>query len=136
MQNWSKGVDIELHGAGSYRTVKSTEEAAQCLISHWPRGKGEAHQHAQRACLNALEGALPPELAREAFIAAALAAKIHIRLTEDPRTNATGAAKNSIPIADSPAFRKANHDAKKAIKESVGRLKSERGRFFKEHNSG
>ena len=78
MQSWSQGVDLELHGVGSYRTVKSTEDAARALLAHWPRGKGKAYMDAQRACLDALEGATSPEVAPEAFIAAALAAKIHI----------------------------------------------------------
>lgn len=56
MQNWSKGVELELHGVGSYRTVKSTEDAARCLLTSWPRGKGKAYLEAQEACLNALEG--------------------------------------------------------------------------------
>jgi len=88
MQNWSKGVDLELHGIGSYRTVKSTEDAVQCLLAHWPAGKGKAYTVALQACLSALEEAAAPELARDAFIAAALAANIHIRSIEDPRAAA------------------------------------------------
>jgi hypothetical protein len=129
MQNWSKGVELELHGVGRYRTVKSTEDAAQCLLAHWPTGKGKAYQEAQQACLDALEGATSPELAREAFIAAALAAKIHIRSSEDPRAVAMAAGKNRIPIGDSPAFRKANHDAMEAVKKTVARIEAERNRL-------
>jgi hypothetical protein len=127
MQNWSKGVDLELDGVGSYRTVKSTEDAARCLLANWPTGKGKAYLEAQEACLSALEGDTSPELAREAFIGAALAAKIHIRSTEDPRAAAVSAGKNRIPVSDSPAFRKANHDAMEAIKATVSKIKSERG---------
>ena len=58
------GVELELHGVGSYRTVKSTEDAARCLLEHWPRGKGKAYMAAQQACLEALEGVTSPELAR------------------------------------------------------------------------
>ena len=79
MQNWSKGVELELHGVGRYRVVKSTEDAARCLLEYWPRGKGKAYMDAQQACLDALEGSTTPEVAREAFIGAALAARIHIR---------------------------------------------------------
>lgn len=127
MQNWSKGVELELHKIGSCRTVKSTEDAAQCLLTHWPTGKDKAYLEAQQACLSALEGDTSPELAREAFIGAALAAKIHIRSTEDPRLAAVSAGKNPIPVSDSPAFRKANHDAMEAIKATVSKIKSERG---------
>jgi hypothetical protein len=134
MQNWSKGVDLELHGVGSYRTVKSTEDAAQCLMAHWPNGKGKAYLEAQEACLSSLEGDTSPELAREAFIGAALAAKIHIRSTEDPRALAMAAGKNRIPVADSPAFRKANHDAMEAVKKTVAKIKVERARFENERS--
>ena len=126
MQNWSKGIELELHGVGSYRTVKSTEDAAQCLLAHWPTGKGKAHVEAQQACLDALEGSTSPEVAREAFIAAALAAQIHIRSTADPRAAAMGDRKNRIPISDSPAFRKANHDAVEAVKQTVAKIKAQR----------
>jgi hypothetical protein len=136
MQNWSKGVELELHGVGSYRTVKSTEDAAQCLLAHWPIGKGKAYLEAQQACLDALEGSTSPEVAREAFIAAALAAKIHIRSTEDPRLAAVAAGKNRVPIGDSPAFRKANHDAMEAIKKTVAKIKAERAAEARSDNSG
>lgn len=134
MQNWSKGVELELHGIGSYRTVKSTEDAARCLLEYWPRGKGKAYMAAQQACLEALEGVTSPELAREAFIGAALAAKIHVRTTEDPREAAMrgGPAKNRLSGTDSPAFRKANHDAMAAIKTSVAKLKAEREQFSRQ----
>lgn len=124
MQSWSKGVELELHGVGSYRTVKSTEDAAQCLLAHWPTAKGKAYLEAQQACLDALEGSTTPEIAREAFIAAALAAKVHVRSTEDPRKVAMR-GKGSIPLADSPAFRKANHEIMDSIKKTVAKSKQE-----------
>jgi hypothetical protein len=124
MQNWSKGVELELHGVGSYRTVKSTEDAARCLLTNWPTGKGKAYTVAQQACLDALEGTTTPELARKAFIAAALAAKIHIRSTEDPRDAAMGGGgKNKLTGVDSPAFRKANRDAVESIRKIVTKYK-------------
>ena len=43
-----------------------------------------------------------------------------------------GAAKNRLTGTDSPAFRKANHDAMEAIKTSVAKLKAERERFSRE----
>lgn len=129
MQNWSKAVELELHGVGGYRTVNSTEDAARCPPTNWPRGKRNAYMAAQQACLNALEGATTPELARD-FIGVALAARVHIRSTDDPRETAMrgGAAKNKLTGTDSPAFRKANHDALEAIKKTVARIKAERER--------
>lgn len=126
MQNWSKGVELELHGVGSYRTVKSTEDAARCLLANWPTGKGMAYEAAQEACLSALEGATSPELAREAFITAALAAKIHIRSSEDPRAAAMGAGKNEMSVADSSAFWKANNEAMEAVKNAAASIKPAR----------
>lgn len=95
MQSWDQGVELELHGVGAYRTVRSTEDAAHALLSHWPRGKGAAYLAAQQACLDALEGKAPPELARAAFIKAARAARIHIRSLEDPRAAAMAAGRNA-----------------------------------------
>lgn len=126
MQNWSKGVDLELHGVGSYRTVKSTEDATRCLLEYWPRGKGKVYVAAQQACLDALEGRTAPEVAREAFIAAALAAKIHIRSTGNPRDTAMGGTdKNKLTGTDSPAFRKANRDAMESIRKIVSKYKKD-----------
>lgn len=124
MQSWNQGVELELHGVGSYRMVKSTEDAARALLAHWPRGKGKAYQAAQQACLDALEGKVAPVLARLAFMAAARASRIHIRSTEDPRALAmkgrTG--RNVMDGSESPAFRKANHDAMEAVKKTVANI--------------
>lgn len=128
MQSWEKGVELELHGVGTYRTVRSTEDAAQCLLAYWPTGKGKAYQMAQQACLEALGGAASPESAREAFIAAALAAKIHIRSFDDPRAVAMG---NTI-ATDSEAFRKANHRAMEAVRKTAEKIKAERERVTRE----
>jgi hypothetical protein len=128
MQNWSKGVELELHGVGGYRTVKSTEDAARCLLANWPVGKGKAYLAASQACLQALEGTTTPEIAREAFITAALAAKVHIRSTGDPREQARrGGATNQLTGTDSPAFRKANHDAVESIKTLIEKYKKDAG---------
>jgi hypothetical protein len=92
----------------------------------------QAYMEAQQACLRALEGATSPELAREAFIGAALAAKIYIRSTEDPRASAMSAGKNRISLKDSPAFRKANHDAMEAVNKTLAKIKAERAQFENE----
>ena len=127
MQSWDQAVELELHGVGSYRTVKSTEDAARALLAHWPRGKGKTYKTAQQACLDALEGKVAPDVARLAFMAAATASRIHIRSTEDPRALAMrGGAPRNIDGTDSPAFRKANHDAMESIKKTAARMKAER----------
>ena len=125
MQSWSKGVELEMHGVGGYRTVKSTEDAAQCLLAYWPTRKGKAYVSAQQACLAALEGTSTPELAREAFISAALAAKIHIRSMQDPRASAMqrGGEKNKLSETDSQAWRTAYRRAMEAVKASIAKQK-------------
>lgn len=125
MQSWSKGVELEMHGIGGYRTVRSTEDAAQCLLAYWPTRRGKAYVSAQQACLDALQGTLTPELAREAFINAALAAKIHIRSMQDPRASAMQrrSEKNKVGETDSKAWREANRRAMERVKSSIAKQK-------------
>jgi hypothetical protein len=120
VQPWEDGVDLELHGIGGYRTVRSTEDAALCLLERWLTGKGKAYMVAQRTCLDALEGRATAENARQAFIKAAREAKIHIRSTEDPRNVAMRRP------AQSQAWRKANEDAMAAIERTVTKIKTRR----------
>lgn len=76
MQNWSKGLELELHVVGSYGTVKSTEDAARRLLANWPTGKAKAYIDAQEACLSTLEGVTSPELARGlSYVSAVLTAR-------------------------------------------------------------
>jgi hypothetical protein len=47
-QPWEKGVELELHGLGKYRTVKSTEDAAYSLLNRWPDTGTVRRSSAQR----------------------------------------------------------------------------------------
>lgn len=81
-QRWEKGVELELHGIGKYRTVKSTEDAARQLTTVWPKPDGPAFDAAVRACIEALSNTrkkLLADRARQAFIDAADEAEIYIR---------------------------------------------------------
>jgi len=89
-QEWDQAIELNLGGPGRYRTVRSTEEAAVCLMERWPTATGEAYLEAQKACLAGLEGSLPSESVRLAFIDAAVEANIHIRSFSDPRDIAMG----------------------------------------------
>jgi hypothetical protein len=129
IQQWEDGVDLEIHGIGGYRTVRSTEDAALCLLERWPTGKGKAYMVAQRTCLDALEGRATAENARQAFIKAAREAKIHIRSTEDPRKTAMRG------LSQSQAWRKANKDAVDAIERTVTKIKARRERSNKERDT-
>jgi hypothetical protein len=82
-QHWDKGVELELHGIGKYRTVTSTEEAARHLTGkEWPEKESPAFQSAIKACIAALENTRKRALAskaRQAFIDAAEDADIYVR---------------------------------------------------------
>jgi hypothetical protein len=129
IQQWEDGVDLEIHGIGGYRTVRTTEDAALCLLERWPTGKGKAYMVAQRTCLDGLEGRATAENVRQAFIKAAHEAKVHVRSTVDPRKAAIQAASNS------PAWRKANRDAMQAVEKSVTKIRAERERFFRDRRN-
>ena len=125
-QTWEEGVELELHGIGGYRTVRSTGDAALCLLQRWPTGKGKAYMVAQRVCLDALEGTVSAASARQAFIKAAEEAGIHIRASADPRKSAMKHA------GASPAWRKANKSAMEAVEKSVTRIEADRKRLMRD----
>jgi hypothetical protein len=81
-QEWDRGVELELHGIGKYRTVKSTDDAARQLMANWPKPEGKAFETAVKACIAALQrtrNRALAEKARQAFIQAADEADIYIR---------------------------------------------------------
>jgi hypothetical protein len=78
-QPWKREVQIDLAGKGKYRTLRSTDDAAECLLYSWPRKRGRALKEARLACLYALEGEIPVDQAREAFLAAADEADLYVR---------------------------------------------------------
>lgn len=66
---WTHPVKFET-GVGTFRVAASPEEAANVLLNHWPIEGGDKHLLARKACLDALSGSVPAELARKAFIEA------------------------------------------------------------------
>jgi hypothetical protein len=85
IDTFAKLVMIETRRAGTLRAVGSVREAAELLIGEWPSvGPGDAYRAATRACLGALEGSVPVEQARQAFIAAAQEVGLFVR-ESDPR---------------------------------------------------
>ena len=79
-QPWKREVQLDMLGhRKNFRRVRSTEDAAEVLLNIWPRDRGKFLQKARLACLHALEGEIPAEEARAAFIAAADEAKIFVR---------------------------------------------------------
>jgi hypothetical protein len=67
---WSEGVYMELGKLGEFRVVGSTREAANILLNRWPVKGGDAHRYAILICYAVLDGELPPNEARHAFILA------------------------------------------------------------------
>ncbi|GES40768.1 uncharacterized protein DUF982 [Rhizobium sp. ERR 922] len=59
-----------------YRVIKTVRDAAVTLISDWPSDDGEEYVMAIKACLDALNDVIPPEVAREALIRAAAEERI------------------------------------------------------------
>jgi hypothetical protein len=128
IQQWEDGVDLEIQGIVGYRTVRSTEDAALCLLERWPIGKGKAYMVAQRTCLDGLEGRTTADNVRQAFIKAAHEAKIHVRSTDDPR-------KAAMRASNSPVWRKANRAAMQAVEKSITKIKAERERYFRDRRN-
>jgi hypothetical protein len=67
---WSEGIYMELGRLGEFRVVGSTREALNILFNRWPEKGGDAHRYAISICSAVLDGELPPDEARHAFILA------------------------------------------------------------------
>jgi hypothetical protein len=74
---WSMPVRFET-GVGQYRIIASTEEASRYLLQQWPMENGVAYDAARQACLDAMEGEFPADLARQAFIEACNEAGMYV----------------------------------------------------------
>lgn len=78
-QWWQEPVVLELDGIGSYRVIRNTREAAQCLRERWPVYDGSAYKAAVQMCQHVLRGEQPVAYARQDFLAAAVEAFIHVQ---------------------------------------------------------
>jgi hypothetical protein len=58
------------------KPVRTLRDAAEMLITRWPNDDGEEYVIAVKACLDAINGLIPPVAAREALIRAAQEAGI------------------------------------------------------------
>ena len=68
---WRGPVSFQSQPFGAFRTIKSSSEALDCLLTYWPAGHLEAYEDALVICRAAIEGRSSPELAKDAFIVAA-----------------------------------------------------------------
>jgi hypothetical protein len=79
-KRWTKTVTVETAKLGKHRVIASTEEAARFLLTEWPvSDTGPAHLNARFACIDVLDDVQPPEVARDAFVAAAEEADILVK---------------------------------------------------------
>jgi hypothetical protein len=62
---------MELGRLGEFRVVGSTREALNILVNRWHVTGGDAHRYAISICSAVLDGELPRDEARNAFILAA-----------------------------------------------------------------
>jgi hypothetical protein len=76
---WTKSVTLALEGPGKYVTIANTTEASWAMIEDWPLDDAPALNRALDICAAVVEGKMPVEDARKAFIAAAAEAEIHIQ---------------------------------------------------------
>lgn len=70
-RQWSEGCYIERDGIGFYMVVSSTRQAILVLSRYWPAREGPAYFEALRVFGQVMMNKLPPDKAREAFVAAA-----------------------------------------------------------------
>ncbi|QKD04092.1 DUF982 domain-containing protein [Mesorhizobium sp. B2-3-3] len=79
-------VVVELGHVGKYRHIRSTQEAAECLMTVWPLNRGPRHRDALDTCLKVLEGYRSTADARRALIEAARESEVLVpddRLSDD-----------------------------------------------------
>ena len=77
---WSTPVRVRLQG-GLERVFNSVNDALDFLENEWPMRHGSHYEQALTLCRSAEERRTSPEIARDAFIGACIAASIAIRPT-------------------------------------------------------
>ncbi|MDL2397979.1 DUF982 domain-containing protein [Rhizobium mayense] len=70
---WTRPVTIRLQ-CGLERSFAGAYDALDFLENEWPLRNGEPYDRAVKTCRGTLNGAIPPIVAREAFVAACLEA--------------------------------------------------------------
>ena len=82
-KQWSESCFVERDKLGFYMIVSSTRQAMNLLSRYWPVSEGEAYFHALRTFGQVMMNKLPPDDAREAFLAAAEEAGVFV--SDTPR---------------------------------------------------
>lgn len=76
---WSKPVLVALEEPGNYTSIETTQAASWAMIEDWPVEEGDALDHALLVFAAVGAGKKKPEVARRAFVAAALEAGLDIK---------------------------------------------------------
>ena len=76
--SWSTPITIDDPETGLHRTVRTAKQAETALHGNWPGDHGSRYHEAEQACEQALHGEAAPGKARQAFIAAAIEAHLHV----------------------------------------------------------
>ncbi|CAM5376898.1 hypothetical protein ATER59S_01670 [Aquamicrobium terrae] len=76
-EGWfAEPVAITVGIVGDIHHISSARQAAALLTQHWPDAGTPKYRAARQACLAAVHGEKPPDVARAAFIEAAREARI------------------------------------------------------------
>ena len=77
-RQWSESCYVEREKLGIYMIISSTRQAMNLLSRYWPVADGEAYFHALRIFGQVMMDKLPPDSARDAFLAAAEEAQVFV----------------------------------------------------------
>lgn len=72
---WATPVYVRI-GHGASEVITGPQKALHFLMIRWPTERGAKYTMAGIACANSVEGRGSPEVAKEAFIAAAIEASV------------------------------------------------------------
>lgn len=76
---WNSPVAVEMPEPHGMQIVRTTREAADCLMDKWPEPDlGAERDEALRLCLEVYEKSERPEAARNAFLRAIAAARLPV----------------------------------------------------------
>jgi hypothetical protein len=75
---WNTPITIDDPETGLHRTVKTARQAEKVLHKNWPGTHGSRFHDAELACDAVMHGDAAPRKARQAFIAAAIEAHLHL----------------------------------------------------------
>jgi hypothetical protein len=85
---WNRVVTVDM-GDNRVYSIRTSREAAWCLLDDWPAEKGNAYRNALRACAVALKGQAPDVVVRFLFVSAALDASFLVSTSADIREHDT-----------------------------------------------